>query len=59
MITIEKNPSFPQWFRIFCFGELIDEVNGRAKALRLAKHEAQKKKQTHVIFLGEILDIND
>ena len=59
MITIKKNPSFAGWFQVISFGRLVDEVSGRAKALRIAKQEARDNKQTHIIYLGKVLDIND
>jgi hypothetical protein len=37
MITIRKNPNFTQWFQVFAFGKLIDELNTKAKAMSLAK----------------------
>ena len=58
MITIKKNPSFAGWFQVISFGRMVDEVSGRAKALRIAKKEARDNKETHIIYLGEILDIN-
>ena len=37
MITIRKNPNFTEWFQVFAFGKLIDELNTKAKAMSLAK----------------------
>ena len=59
MITIKKNPSFAGWFQVISFGRLVDEVSGRAKALRIAKKEAKDKNEKHIIFLGKVLDINE
>ena len=59
MITIRKNPSFTGWFQVISFGRLVDEVEGRAKALRIAKQEARDKKERHIVFLGKMLDTND
>ena len=56
MITIKKNPSFAGWFQVISFGRLVDEVSGRAKALRIAKQEARDKKEKHIVFLGKVLD---
>ena len=58
MITIKKNPSFAGWFQVISFGRLVDEVSGRAEALRIAKQEARDKGEKHIIFLGKALDIN-
>jgi len=59
MITIKKNPSFAGWFQVISFGRLVDEVSGRAKALRLAKREARDNKINHIMFLDKIIDINE
>tara|TARA_R110002051_G_scaffold287567_4_gene350289 strand:+ start:1185 stop:1364 length:180 start_codon:yes stop_codon:yes gene_type:complete len=59
MITIQKNPSFTGWFQVISFGRLVDEVSGRAKALRLAKQEAKENKINHIMFLDKIIDINE
>ena len=59
MITIKKNPSFAGWFQVISFGRLVDEVSGRAKALRIAKQEARDTKEKHIVFLGKVLDINE
>ena len=59
MITIKKNPSFAGWFQVISFGRLVDEVSGRAKALRLAKQEARDNNLKHIMFLGKVLDINE
>jgi len=59
MISIRKNPSFAGWFQITSFGRLVDEVQSRSKALRIAKQEARDKKEKHILFLGKMLDTND
>ena len=58
MITIRKNPSFPEFFQVFAFGQLVDEVQGRAKAIRVAKKEAKANNLPHVNFLGKVVDMD-
>jgi len=58
MISTKKNPNFPSWIQVFAFGKPIDEVEGRAKAVRLATQIAKEHKQTHVNHLGEMVKIN-
>ncbi len=41
MITIRKNPNFGKWFQVFAFGDLIDELESKAKAMSLAKKLAR------------------
>ena len=36
MITIRQNPNFDKFFQVFAFGEYIDEVRRRSKAIRIA-----------------------
>jgi len=36
MITIQQNPNFPIWFRVFAFGQFIDEVKHQSRAVHLA-----------------------
>lgn len=59
MITIRKNPNFPNWFQVISFGTLVDEVTGRANALRVAAQEAKLRKKHTVNFLGKVVDIKD
>jgi hypothetical protein len=45
MITIRKNPNFTEWFQVFAFGKLIDELNTKSKAMSLAKAIARNNKK--------------
>ena len=57
MISIKKNESFPQWIQIFAFGSLVEEVEGRVKALRVAKKLAKKNKLEYVLYLDKIVNV--
>jgi hypothetical protein len=59
MISIKKNNSFPKWIQVFAFGQFIDEVQSRAKALRLASQLAKESKQTHINVLGKVQEVQD
>ena len=37
MIRIQKHPNFSNWFNIFSFGKLVEQVNCEIKALQIAK----------------------
>ena len=52
MISVRKNPSFPQFFQVFSFGEFVDEVQGKVKALRIAEKKAKEAKVNHINYLG-------
>ena len=49
MIKIEKNENFGGFFNIFAFGQFVDQVQGRAKALHIAKEIAEENHQAHII----------
>jgi len=59
MISIKKNNSFPKWIQVFAFGQFIDEVQSKAKALRLAAKLAKENKQTHINVLGKVQEVQD
>lgn len=59
MISVKQNPNFAQFFQIFSFGRLVDEVKGQSEALRIAKSEAKGYEINKVNFLGNILDTED
>jgi hypothetical protein len=58
MIKVQKNTSFPEWIDIFSFGEVVEQVKGRAKALRIATKIARQNKQTSVLVNGELVQID-
>jgi hypothetical protein len=49
MIKIEKNGNFRGFFNVFAFGKLIQQVQGRARAVSLASDLAKLNKQTHFV----------
>ena len=60
MIKVLKNVNLPQWFQViitdsFGFTDIIDEVQGRAKAMKIAKKLARKEKVDHVNVDGFIM----
>jgi len=58
MIKIEKNLSFPDWVDIFAFGEFIDQVKGRAKALRIATKLAKDNGKDLIIIDDKIVKLD-
>ena len=52
MIEIKRNRSFPGWFDVIVNGQMIDEVQGRMKALRLAKKVAHQQNIDYVASLA-------
>ena len=59
MLTIKKNANFPKWIQVFAFGNLIDEVQGNAKALRLAKTIAKQNGVGHIKVFGELKKVQE
>jgi len=58
MIKIEKNISFPEWTDIFAFGEFVEQVKGRAKALRVASKLARKNGQKSILVNGKLVEVD-
>jgi|TARA_R100000808_G_scaffold2572_1_gene10034 hypothetical protein len=58
MIKIETNQNFSNWLNIFAFGNLVEQVQGRAKAIRMAKDLALKKKQNCIFIDGEVIKVD-
>ena len=53
MIAIKKNPNFSNWFQVFAFGKMIDELSNIAKAVSLANSLAKNHEQSHIVIDGE------
>lgn len=51
MISVRKNPNFKEWFQVFSFGKMIDEVKREARALHLAKSEGKRLNQGYIYFV--------
>ncbi len=58
MIEIKKNENFQGWIQIFSFGQFIDEVQGRAKAMRIASKLARKENLSCVSHFGKIVKVD-
>jgi hypothetical protein len=64
IIKIAKNANFPQWFQIVFtdalgFFDVIDEVKGKARAMRIAKKLAKKEKIQNVDVDGFIMSTEE
>ena len=53
MISIRKNENFPSWIQVFAFGQFVEEVESRAKAMKIAKRLARREGHTHINAFGE------
>lgn len=53
MISIKQNANFTNWYQVFSFGRLIDELNQKAKAIHFAKHLAKREKQNYINIEGK------
>ena len=58
MIKIKKNPNFPQFLEVFNGITLVEEVQGRAKAFRIAKKLAKEQGEKAFIFRDKMVDID-
>jgi hypothetical protein len=64
MIKIIKNANLPQWFQItftdtLGFFDILDEVKGRAKAMKIAKKLAYKEGVNYVNVDGFIMETRE
>lgn len=57
MITIKQNPNFTKFFQVFAFGQYIDEVERRSKALRIATKLAKQHKQDFINVDGLMQEV--
>tara|TARA_A100001011_G_scaffold381278_1_gene449594 strand:+ start:819 stop:995 length:177 start_codon:yes stop_codon:yes gene_type:complete len=57
MITIKQNPNFSKFFQVFAFGQYIDEVERRSKAIRIATKLAKQHKQDFINVDGLMQNI--
>tara|TARA_B100000427_G_scaffold329746_1_gene347471 strand:- start:5514 stop:5738 length:225 start_codon:yes stop_codon:yes gene_type:complete len=57
MIKIEKNSNFPKFFNVFAFGKFVDQVQGQARAVRVAKKLAKENEQDLIINQGKVEEI--
>lgn len=57
MISIKRNENFSNWYQVFSFGKLIDELNKKAKAVNFAKKLAKQSNQVYINIEGEATKI--
>tara|TARA_Y100001934_G_C11939283_1_gene579460 strand:- start:253 stop:429 length:177 start_codon:yes stop_codon:yes gene_type:complete len=58
MIKIVRNESFPKWMQIFAFGNLVEEIESKNKALRIAKKLAKENEINFLYFLGDVVSLD-
>jgi hypothetical protein len=58
MIKVQINSSFPEWFQIFAFGKLIDEILGSANALEYSKNLAKHYNIKYICFEDKVLEVD-
>jgi len=57
MIKIETHPNFSKWQTIFAFGNIIEQVQGKANALRIAKQVAKRNGKVFIVDDGKMVSI--
>lgn len=45
MILVQTHPSFKQWYQIYAFGKLLQEIDSKRKAIR----EGRKVAKSHEV----------
>ena len=56
MISVTKNQNFRQYFNVSIGGYLIDQVKGKAQALRLAKKLCKQRDEKSFLFEGFVMN---
>lgn len=59
MISITKNQNFRQFFNVKIGGYLVDQVQGRVQALRMAKKLCKERDEKNFLFEGFIMSKDD
>ena len=57
MIKVIKNPSFAGYYEIYDDHVVVEEIQGKLKAKRVAMKLAKKLEEKFFIFLGESVDV--
>ena len=57
MIKVIENKSFSGYYEIYDGLYVVEEVQGRTKAKRVALKLAKEKKESMFLFLGESVDV--
>ena len=57
MIKVIKNKSFSGYYEIYDGLYVVDEIQGRTKAKRVALKLAKEKQESFIVFLGESIDV--
>ena len=58
MIKVIKNASFSGYYEIYNGIHVVEEVQGRIKAKRVAIKLAKADEQTFIVFLGEQVNVS-
>ena len=58
MIKIIKNENFPKWMQIIAFGNLVEEIDNKTKALRKAKKLAKENRIDYLYFLDDVVRVD-
>ncbi len=59
MIKIIRNINFPQFLEVFMNTDLVEEVQGRAKAMRIARKLARENKMSCFLFDGKLMQVDE
>jgi len=57
MVKVVKNKSFSGYYEIYDGIYVVEEVQGRTKAKRVALKLAKSKKEAMISFLGDLIDV--
>lgn len=55
MIKVTQNSNFSNWFQIFLFGNLVDEIKGITSAIEISKKIAKKHKINFICVNDDVV----
>ena len=59
MVEIRTNLSIKGWFEVIFNGQVVEEVQGRNKALRIAREVAKKNNVQHIVLEGKVIELEE
>ena len=57
MVKVVKNKSFTGYYEIYDGLYVVDEIQGKLKAKRVALKLAKEKEESMISFLGDLIDV--
>ena len=56
MILVQTHPSFKQWYQIYAFGKLLQEIDSKRKAIREGRKVAKSHEVPYFMFNDDCIE---